>query len=369
MTRPRPINLALQGGGSHGAFTWGVLDTLLTIDELELEAISGTSAGAVNAVVLAQGLAQGSRSAARASLRRFWDGVVAAGRLFPQTAAPFDGMWQLWGLDRSPLQIWADVVSRVASPYDLNLSNYNPLRTLLNDLVDFEAVRRCATLKVFVTATNVETGRPQVFRHDTLTVEHVLASACLPHVSQAVIIDGVPYWDGGYLGNPTFWPLFEFARTEDCVLVQINPLRRSGVPTRSFEINDRLNEITFNSSMMSELRAIDFVNQLIDEGRLAGTGYRRARLHHIADEEMLGGLGASSKFNVERGFIDQLFAAGRGAARRWWLEHCDEVGVRATLDVGRLIAGEDGLDGDKIRRAALVDRIGPTQDVSELARG
>jgi NTE family protein len=347
------INLALQGGGSHGAFTWGVLDRLLEDARVEIEAISGASAGAVNAVVLADGMASGDRAQARDTLRKFWDGICDAGRYSILRRSPSEALRGGWSLDSSPAYIWFDVLSRVASPYDLNPFNINPLRDILVKLVDFDRVR-ASMLKLFVSATNIETGRTRVFRKEELSVDHVLASACLPFMFQSVTIDGVPYWDGGYMGNPPLWPLFDHSTSDDVVVVQINPIRRPGVPRQAREILNRLNEITFNASLLRELRAIDFVTRLMDEGRLEGTGYRRVLVHIVEDEMTLSALGASSKLNTEHDFLEMLFTKGRQAADHWITSHFEDIGERSTVSIRDLFQGEmDALDGDRITREAL----------------
>jgi NTE family protein len=348
----RRVNLALQGGGSHGAFSWGVLDRLLEDPRIEIEGITGASAGAVNAVVLADGMASGDREQARETLSKFWHGIADAGKFSPLRRSPAEALRGGWSLDSSPAYVWFDVVSRIASPYDLNPFNLNPLRDILKKFVDFDRVRS-SMLKLFVSATNVETGRTKVFQREELSVEHVLASACLPFMFQAVTIDGVPYWDGGYMGNPPLWPLFEHAQSDDVMIVQINPIRRPGVPRSARDILNRLNEITFNASLLRELRAIDFVTRLMDEGRMEGTGYRRVFVHMVEDELSLSALGASSKLNTEHEFLDMLFAKGRQATEHWIGSHFDALGERSTVNIRDLFQGdEDALDGQRITRDA-----------------
>jgi NTE family protein len=331
-----------------------VIDRLLADGRIKIEAVTGASAGAMNAVVLAEGLSSDSHEQARKVLRQFWEGVAQAAMLSPLRSSPLDLGGGAWSVDHSPAYVWFDLVSRLASPYELNPFNWNPLRDLIDRLVDFEQVRACKAVQVFVSATNVETGRPKIFRRHELTADHVLASACLPFLSQAVVIDGAAYWDGGYMGNPPLWPLFEFSPADDVVVVQINPIQRPGVPRRAREIADRMNEITFNASLLRELRAIDFVTRLIDDGRLEGTGYRRVLVHMIADEATLVPLGASSKLNAEMPFLDMLFAAGSAAADRWLSGHFDDIGQRSTINISELLQGEeDALDGARIRRRAV----------------
>lgn len=350
----KTINLALQGGGSHGAFTWGVLDRLLEDPRIAIEAVTGASAGAMNAVVLADGLARGDREEARAALRHFWEGVAAAAVSSPFRRTPLDAWRGVWSLDANPGYILFDLMTRLASPYDINPMRLNPLRDLVAELVDFERVRGCGPLKVFVSATDVCTGRAKVFRKEELTADHVMASACLPFLYQAVEIDGRAYWDGGYMGNPPLWPLFDHCVSNDVILVQINPFIREGLPQRAADIYNRVNELTFNASLMRELRAIDFVTRLLNEGRLEGTGYRPVHVHLIGDEDAMRALGASSKLNAEMAFLDLLHMRGRGAAEAWLAVNFDAIGVRSSLDIRTIFQGEeDPLDGERILRAAL----------------
>ncbi|MGF1456647.1 MAG: patatin-like phospholipase family protein [Alphaproteobacteria bacterium] len=349
----KSINLALQGGGSHGAFTWGVLDRILEDERLEIEAVSGASAGAMNAVVLAEGLAHGDRRNARDTLARFWNGIADAAVSSPIRRSPVDQMMGSWSLDSSPSYLWFDLLSRVVSPYDLNPFDVNPLRDVLEKHVNFKAVCHCERVKVFVSATNVETGRVKVFNQTELTSEHVLASACLPLLHKAIWIDETPYWDGGFTGNPPLWPLFDHSSADDVIIVQINPFTRPGAPRAARDIVNRLNEITFNTSLLQELRAVDFVTRLMDAGRLDGTGYRRVLPHMIQDEPFLSSLGASSKMNAEKAFLTLLFDKGRNAADVWLRQHFDDLGARPSIDIRKLFDGDEhALDGARIERQA-----------------
>lgn len=340
------IDLALQGGGSHGAFTWGVLDRLLSDERITIEAISGTSAGAMNAAVLAHGMAEGGREAARAALAKFWRAVSDATRGSFLRRSPWQAWTGGWSLDNSPFLAWLDMLSTFASPYDLNPLNYNPLRDILSGHVDFKRVRETDALKLFITATNVETGQPRVFRREQLTIDHVMASACLPNVYQAVIIDGAPYWDGGYMGNPSLWPLFEHTESDDIVIVKINPLERRGVPRTAREIVGRLNEITFNASLLREFRAIDFVQRLIRAGRLDGTAYHDLRIHIVGDDALMKNISESSKYLTEWPFLEMLRDKGAEAAEAWLRAHYDDLGHRSTVNLRRMFqGGEDALDG------------------------
>ncbi|MEP9379644.1 patatin-like phospholipase family protein [Aquabacter sp. CN5-332] len=333
----KPISLALQGGGAHGAFTWGVVDRLLEEESLSISGISGTSAGAMNAVVMASGLAKGGPTQARAALTEFWRDVSRDGRLSPLQRTAFDRVLGNWSLAKSPAYIAFEVASRFLSPYDFNPLNLNPLRDILHAHVDFEAIR-ASNVKVFISATNVHTGRARVFGHTEMTAEAVMASACLPLLFQAVEIDGVPYWDGGYMGNPPLFPLYEHVEADDILLVQINPILREETPRTSAEIQNRINEITFNASLLAQLRAIDQVTQLIEQGlltrwTLGSSGFRRVRLHRIGGADQLVGFDLSSKMNAEWAFLQHLRDLGRQAAEDFIAEHGDDVGRRSTLDL------------------------------------
>ena len=278
------INLALQGGGAHGAFTWGVLDELLNDGRIEIEGISGTSAGAINAVMVADGLARGGPEEARKRLSDFWRAASRDGDLSKLNRAISDRLFSLIPIAGGPIQAWFDTMASYLSPYDLNPLNINPLKDLIVRFVDFEAVKK-SEMPLFIAATNVHTGRLRVFPREKIDADAVMASAALPYVFRAVEIDGVPYWDGGYTANPPIYPFFRTTDTEDVLVVQINPVLRASTPQTSQEIVNRINEITFNASLIAEYRAIEFVRRLIDEGALKhGTGpgeYRRINVHRV----------------------------------------------------------------------------------------
>lgn len=337
MSKLKPINLALQGGGAHGAFTWGVIDALLEDGRVAIEGVSGTSAGAMNAVVLADGMEVGGPERARRALHDFWHAVSDAARFSPIQRTPFDVLTGNWSLDHSPSYMFFDLVSRVVSPYAANPLDINPLRDLLAEHVDFDRVHRGRTMKVFVSATNVRTGRARVFRETEVTPDAVMASACLPSLFRAVEIDGEAYWDGGYMGNPVLYPLIYECGSRDIVIVQVNPLVRDGVPTTAQEINNRMNEITFNASLIAELRAIDFVTRLLDEGSLDGTRYKRMLIHAIRGDDEMSDLTASSKLNAEWAFLCHLRDIGRRAAQGWLAHHLEDLGRESTIDVKRTL--------------------------------
>lgn len=326
------LNLALQGGGAHGAFTWGVLDRLLEEEDIRIAAISGTSAGAMNAAVLAEGFARGGRQGAKDELARFWGEISGASKLLgPWLSSPFGPMQD--ALNSAPVFSFVDLMTRMFSPYEFNPLNLNPLRTVLENTIDFDRLRGCQELKVFVTATNVETGQPRVFHGQELTVDVLLASGCLPFLFQAVEIDGAPYWDGGYMGNPSIWPLYYHTECGDVMLVQINPVMRQGTPRTSMDIVNRLNEITFNSSLIAEMRAIQFVRKLIERGALDEKDYRHVNIHRVAPADELQELTASSKLNPSWEFFTFLHAQGRAEMERWLSQHKKMLGVDSTLDI------------------------------------
>jgi NTE family protein len=331
------INLALQGGGAHGAFTWGVLDYLLEDGRLSIEGISGASAGAMNAVMVADGLARGGPEVARTRLADFWRAASIDGDLPMIQRKLIERLFTFVPLEGSPMAAWFDAMSHYFSPYDLNPLNINPLKDLIERFVDFEAVRVYSPLQLFVSTTNVTTGRLHVFSRDKMTADVVMASACLPLLFKAVMIDGVPYWDGGYLANPPIFPLFRSTRTEDVLIVQINPLERQEVPTSTRDIVNRVNEISFNSSLASEFRAVEFVARLIDRGQLQrGTGpghYRRINAHRIVLGENQKSYSADTKLSTDYDFFRMLHAGGRRAARRFLDAHFDDIGQRSTFDL------------------------------------
>ena len=324
----KTVSLALQGGGAHGAFTWGVLDALIEDGRLAIEAVTGASAGAINAVVMVEGWIEGGAAGARAQLETFWHRVSRDGHLPPGPRDLLSGILGFW--DRHG---FADFWARSLSPYDANPLNINPLRDVLADLIDFSTVRACRDVKIFVSATQVWTGKVAVFRERELTADHVMASACLPTVFQAVEIDGEPYWDGGYMGNPALFPLFYETVCDDVLLVQINPVERRTTPRTAREIQNRLTEIVFNGNLLRELRAIEFVTRLIDDGKLSPDAYKRVLMHRIDGAGVLDDYEASSRHNTEWGFFLRLRDAGRATAQRWLEENYAALGTRATLDL------------------------------------
>jgi NTE family protein len=332
----KTIDLALQGGGSHGALTWGVLDRILEDERLDITGVSGTSAGAMNAVVLAQGLHQGGRQGARDALAAFWRAVSDAARFSPVQRNWWSRVAGNFNLDRSPGYLFFDNLTRLFSPYELNPLDINPLRDLVASTVDFHRVNACVSPKIFVTATNVRTGHARVFTQPHLSVETIMASACLPSVYQAVEIDGEAYWDGGYSGNPALHPLVDNTDCRDMVIVQINPMIRRELPRTGREILNRVNEISFNSSLIKDLRAIHLLHKLIDAEGIETERYRDMRIHLIHADEELQDLDSSSKLNTEWAFLSHLHQRGRAWANQWLEAHYDSLGVRSTFDLDAL---------------------------------
>jgi len=330
------LNLGLQGGGAHGAFTWGVLDRLFEADEIEIVGSSGTSAGAMNAAVMAYGLAIGGKAGARDKLAEFWQRIGDATRFSPLQPSPVDRWLGLGNMDTSPGWLFFDNLSRMLSPYELNPADYNPLRDILADVVDFAALadqcsRRVVTL--FLCATNVETGRIKVFEGDEIGLDAVMASACLPYLFQAVEVDGAHYWDGGFSGNPPIFPLIYGTDCADVLLVQINPINIDTVPKTARAILDRMNTLAFNSSLMREMRAIHFVTRLIDEERLDPDRYKRLNIHTIDAEDVFKRLGVSSKINADPAFLRSLFELGRERCAQFLEAHQAKIGVESSADI------------------------------------
>jgi NTE family protein len=334
---PVLIDLALQGGGSHGAFTWGVLERLLEEPWLRIDAISGTSAGAMNAAVLIDGHVTGGAEGARAALERFWRSVSEAARLSPLRRTPLDVLLGRWTLDYSPAFIAMDLASRLFSPYDLNPGGSNPLREILAQSIDVGRLAQ-APIKLFVTATNVRTGRGRVFRNADVTPDALLASACLPTMFQAVEIDGDGYWDGGYSGNPTMTPLVRECDASDTIIVPINPVERPGIPRSARDILNRLNEVSFNAVLLKELRMIALLRRAADPGSGEGAAWAGMRIHLVRNDGMAE-LGYSSKLNAEWEFLSLLRDRGRAAATAFLRERGDDLGRRSSLDLDVLLEG------------------------------
>lgn len=330
----RKITLALQGGGAHGAFTWGVLDRLLEDDTLDIRGISGTSAGAMNAGVLACGLVEGPEHA-REALANFWRALSDQGSAAfnPYQSTPFHDFNKAWNMDWSPASIWLDVMAQFVSPYQLNPLDRNPLRDLLDEHLHFDNLYRKDAIRLFVCATNVLTNELRIFSNAELSADAFLASACLPQLHRAVEIEGDFYWDGGFLGNPVLKPLISACDADDIVIVQLNPTHRSELPITSQDIMDRLNEVTMNASLMRELDHIATLTRLLEDGSLNNEKYRPIHFHRIADPEVMAPLGMRSKNNTAWNFLTYLKDAGRDCADVWLKQNRRHIGKKSTLDL------------------------------------
>ena len=326
------IDIALQGGGSHGACTWGVLDRLLEDERIEIDGISGTSAGAMNAVALAQGLADGGPPRARELLEGFWSEVSKAAKMSPIQRSPFDVLLGRWSLDTSPGYVLSQQVRRSLSPYEFNPLDINPLRDVVAEFFDFDVINKARSPKLFLSATNVRTGRLKVFRQPDISADTAMASACLPDLFHAVEIDGEAYWDGGFMGNPPLFALIDETDADDLVIVQITPFERPDIPRTAHDIHNRLHEITFNASLLKDLRAALLLWEVIDHHHIRREAYRNARVHLISAEPEMRKLEVSSKLNAGWDFLLHLRDIGRETAERWLEESIDGLGVRSTWD-------------------------------------
>lgn len=332
-TNRKPLNLALQGGGTHGAFTWGVLDRLLEEDCFDFEGISGTSAGAMNAAVMASGLTKGGPSIARQALHDFWRSVADAAALSPFRPTLLDHWFKFGGIDYSPSYELMELSTKLASPYQRNPANNNPLRDILKKTLDNKTLQDCSEVKLFVCATDVLEGKIKVFQNQELSVDALMASACLPQLFQAVKIGSSYYWDGGFMGNPPIYPIIYHCDCRDVLIVQINPMRIPAVPKTPQAILDRANTLSFNSSLVREMRAIAFVSKLIDSGYDDGGRLKRMLIHTVDAEEQLARYGAVSKYNVDWDFLQSLFALGRRQGAAFLRKHFDGVGKTSTTDI------------------------------------
>ncbi len=328
----KPINLALQGGGAHGAFTWGALDALLADGRLQIDGLSGASAGAMNAVVVADGLREGGPDGARKQLLQFWRAVSLDGQLDKAQRKLFDVYMGAFDPLKFSASLWQSA-SSFMSPYDFNPLDINPLRSTLTKLVDFDALRTSAGPQLYISATDVTTGKIKVFERNELRAEMVMASACLPTLFKAVDVDGVPYWDGGYSGNPPLFPFFYGTDCLDIILIQLDPIVRPGTPDTATEISQRMNEITFNAPLLGEFRAMSFVAKLIDMGRLQGMPYKKIRMHLIEGGKELAAYTADTKMQADFSLFQKLFDLGHAAGKKFIEANYEAIGNHATLDM------------------------------------
>lgn len=332
----KKVSLALQGGGAHGAFAWGVMDKILEDGRLEIEGLSGTSAGSMNAAVAAYGLIKGPEGA-REALHQFWHSISKAGeRYSPLQQTPWEKFFHGWKIEHSMANQMFKFMSHQLSPYQINPQNFNPLKDVLEACVDFEELEKHSKTKLFITATNVRTGKARVFDAPEVTAQVCLASACLPYLFQAVEIEGEHYWDGGFMGNPVLYPLFYHTESRDVVIVHINPIERPGPPTAIEDIFNRINEISFNTSLIKELRAVAFVQKMMDEGWIKDEYRDRMKyvlMHSIRADNAMSDLSVTTKFAWQWEFLTMLRDRGRTYAQQWLNENYEHIGVRSSVNI------------------------------------
>lgn len=331
------ITLALQGGGAHGAFTWGVLDRLLEEKDLHITGMSGTSAGAMNAAVLTDGFEKGGADLAKQKLHDFWKAMSDFGSFSPYQSDLFNQTWSGW----SPMSMWLDAVSQIASPYQLNPLNINPLKKVLEESIDYDCLRHCDSIKLYISATNVRTNRLRVFTSRELSAQVLLASACLPQLHQAVEINGDAYWDGGFMGNPTLEPLLHNCHSSDVIIVQLNPTERDSIPQTANDINERQREITLNSSLMREIRSIAYITRAVEQGDMSAPRLAKIYLHQISAQDVTRDLNAASKFDTSWPFLTRLKDQGRDHAEAWLKQNKRHLSKKTTLPLNEW---EDYLD-------------------------
>jgi NTE family protein len=331
--RRKVITLALQGGGALGALTWGVLDRLLEEPKLKIEAISGTSAGAINAAALASGYAKGGREGARKSLDDFWNSVGTASYSISSSTGVHGALLP------NPQKLLLGL-TRFFSPYQLNPFDINPLRDIVARVVDFDAVQSRRAIRVFVGATRVRTGTLRLFENRELTSDSLLASACLPTLNHAIEIDGEPYWDGGYTGNPAVYPLIYRCKTPSILVVMLQPLTREDPPTSAQAIRSRLTEFQFNSSFLREMRSIALAKQAIDAQWLPigslERRFRKLNFHLIETDDLLARMSIEKTLNADLGFLLKLKEEGRTRAGAWLEKHFEQVGGQSSIDLAKL---------------------------------
>ena len=334
------LNLALQGGGAHGALAWGILDKLLEDGRIKFDSISATSAGAMNAMVLVHGLIAGGNEGAREALHNFWHKVSEVGELFnPVKPLPIEKYFNLQ--DGQVLSfLMFDFMKRLFSPYQLNPNNFNPLKDVLESIVDLKKIKKSKSLKVFISATNVRTGKIKIFDNDELSIDAVMASACLPDLSQAVQIDQEYYWDGGYMGNPALFPIIYNSDCSDILILHSNPIHREKIPETTADILNRINEISFNSSLMREMRAVAFVTKLLEEGWIKDEykkNIKHLRIHAIFADQKIESYSYASKFNPNWLYLTQLFDEGRRQGSAWLKQNFNCIGVKSSIDINEYL--------------------------------
>lgn len=335
MAKSKKINLALQGGGAHGAFTWGLLDAFLESKLFTIEGISATSAGSMNAAVLAQGFLRGAEEGARELLYDFWKAMSDHGKLMGITAkSPMDYFMQSVSNTPFNFQVFSAMIN-LLSPYQFNPFNVHPIRDVLEKMIDIEQIRTKSTIKLFVCASNVQTGKIRIFNNKELSIDALLASACLPKLFQSIEIEGEFYWDGGYLGNPAIYPLIYQTRSPDILIFHTVPIVRNEIPKTPAEIDSRLREISFNSSLMREMRAIAFVSSLIASGQLKKEyekKYKHLFIHCIRADDSLRDFPLATVYSPDWDFLVTLRDLGRQEARLWIERNYDNIGEKTTID-------------------------------------
>ncbi|MBY0264467.1 MAG: patatin-like phospholipase family protein [Holosporales bacterium] len=329
---PKKIAIALQGGGAHGAFTWGVLDKFLEDGRFEIEGLSGTSAGGLNAVALAQGLMNGGLKGAREELYRLWRSIADLSIFSPLKPLPYEMMTGYYNLDNSPGYLALNFLMGLFSPYEINPMGFNYFRDFIGDFFDFDLLSQCPT-KLFLCATQVSSGKLKIFSTHEMSLDALMASACLPNMFHSVKIGDEHYWDGGFVGNPPIYPLIDSCETSDIVVIQLSVMSRKLLPRSASEIIERHKEITYNSCLMREMRSIDFVTDLIDKGLIPKDKIKRLFMHLIRDEALFCSLELSSALNSSWDFLEFLYTHGRQVATSWIKEHYDGVGVRTTTNI------------------------------------
>lgn len=327
------LNLALQGGGAHGAFTWGVLDRLLQEKDLEIVGVSGTSAGAVNGACLVYGLTQGGNESAREILHEFWRKNSESQKHSLIQPTVWDKLASKGNIQYNPFFMAFSMASKYISPYQWNPLMKNPLRDLLLEVIDFSAIQNQQQYKLFLTATNIRTSKVRIFSNPEVTADAVCASACLPYLFQAVEIEGEYYWDGGYIGNPAMFPLFEHTKCRDLMLIQIDSIDFNKVPTQISEILDRATDISFNSSLMREMRAICFVTNIIEKGFDDNGRLIKTHMHYISTGDLMNQFNSSSKLNVDWDWLCFLRDNGRSKADAWIAENYEKIGMDSSCDI------------------------------------
>ncbi|MGI9407817.1 MAG: patatin-like phospholipase family protein [Hyphomicrobiaceae bacterium] len=337
-TNRKTANLALQGGGAHGAFAWGVLDKFLEDGRIRFEGLSATSAGAMNAVVFAYGMSVGNADGAREKLEEFWREISRAGELSsPVRAFPWERWFNGYNMENAMSFRAFEAATHVFSPYQLNPFDFNPLRDVLERVIDFDRLSECnKATRLYLSATNVRTGKIKVFQNAEMSPDVVLASACLPYIFKAVRIDDEHYWDGGYMGNPAIFPLIYNSKSRDVIVIHVNPLERKELPTTAPEIFNRINEISFNSSLMREMRAIAFVTRQIDDGALDDRKFNRMFIHSVRNDEEMTRLSVASKLSPDWDFLCHLRDIGRDTAKAWLKKHFGKIGVKSSIDIGEM---------------------------------